>query len=237
MPRGVTAYVPLFGRNLLVALDARGMTRAQLGQATSGNFVDAWIDGSRDPSLAELARLRAVLQVDLNWLITGFGAARKLAAREPATVQVTGEMVARAAASLAPLFRHGGGAGNGTSYGWNADAQGYGIWDHETDDWFADQPFPKDIRDIDGAAYFATAALTAALGHSVNKEDVASGLGEKHEAAPIDEIQKPDDHAMVAGSHECANGPECRCGAAWLYFEDRCATSAAAARASGRESA
>jgi hypothetical protein len=33
-------------------------------------------------------------------------------------------------------------------------------------------------------------------------------------------------HGMLPGSHERHGGPECRCGAAWLYFEDRCAASA-----------
>jgi hypothetical protein len=33
-------------------------------------------------------------------------------------------------------------------------------------------------------------------------------------------------HGMIPGSHERAGGPECRCGAAWLYFEDRCAQAA-----------
>lgn len=33
-------------------------------------------------------------------------------------------------------------------------------------------------------------------------------------------------HRMLAGSHERPRGPECRCGAEWDYWNDRCATTA-----------
>lgn len=71
--------------------------------------------------------------------------------------------VEAAADEIRPLFRHGGIAGGtGISYGWNAEKQGYGIWDHETEDWFPKQKFVKDIRQIDGPKFFAKRALRAA---------------------------------------------------------------------------
>lgn len=29
-------------------------------------------------------------------------------------------------------------------------------------------------------------------------------------------------HRMLGGSHERPNGPECRCGAAWDWWNDQC---------------
>ena len=52
------------------------------------------------------------------------------------------EVVERAAAAIKPLFRHGGMSGAwGVSLGWNADEEGYGLWEHETDEWFPGQTF------------------------------------------------------------------------------------------------
>lgn len=68
-----------------------------------------------------------------------------------------------AADAIRPLFRHGGGGGStGISYGWNPDEEGFGIWDHEADDWFPGQPWANEVGEIDGPRYFAKRALIAA---------------------------------------------------------------------------
>ena len=37
-----------------------------------------------------------------------------------------------------------------------------------------------------------------------------------------------DDHRMIPGSHERLNGPECRCGSAWDWWNDCCFSQARA---------
>lgn len=73
--------------------------------------------------------------------------------------------------AIRPLFRHGGGGGaTGFSVGWNADAGGYGAWNHHTSDWFDHQTFPADIKDFDALAFFADRVLRA-LGVHPPSED------------------------------------------------------------------
>lgn len=41
--------------------------------------------------------------------------------------------------------------------------------------------------------------------------------------------EQSDEHRMIGGSHERPGGPECRCGAGWDWWNDRCARPAPAA--------
>jgi len=46
----------------------------------------------------------------------------------------------------------------------------------------------------------------------------------------------PEQHGMVPGSHERGNGPECRCGAGWDRWNDRCVAESASTPTTSEES-
>jgi hypothetical protein len=72
------------------------------------------------------------------------------------------ERVIAVVKAIMPLFRHGGfGGASGFGLGWNAEAQGYGLIDHESGEWFPDQTFMERAQDVDSVGFFTWRILRA----------------------------------------------------------------------------